>query len=114
MGLTLTRIFRYPIKSCRRNELQQAEVEPWGLAGDRRWMVVDDEGSLVTARERHRLLLASVQPNDRSLTLSAPGLPTITVKEPDGDLAPVRVWKSHLDAALAAPDAHAWFSELLG
>jgi len=51
VGLTLTRIFRYPIKSCRRNELQQAEVEPWGLAGDRRWMVVDDEGSLFP---RHR------------------------------------------------------------
>jgi len=114
VGLTLTRIFRYPIKSCRRNELQQAEVEPWGLAGDRRWMVVDDEGSLVTAREHPRLLLASVQPNDGSLTLSGAGRPTISVKEPAGDLAPVRVWKSHLDAALAAPDAHAWFSELLG
>jgi uncharacterized protein len=43
--VALSRIYRYPVKSCRRDEVQQAEVEPWGLAGDRRWMVVDEGGS---------------------------------------------------------------------
>jgi uncharacterized protein YcbX len=28
----------YPIKSSRAVSLDSADVEPWGLAGDRRWM----------------------------------------------------------------------------
>jgi MOSC domain-containing protein len=41
----LTQVRRYPVKSCRGEDLQMAEVEPWGLAGDRRFMLVDDTGS---------------------------------------------------------------------
>ena len=48
--VTLSGIYRYPVKSCRREQLQHAKAEPWGLAGDRRRMVVDAGGSCVTAR----------------------------------------------------------------
>ena len=41
---TLTDVYRYPVKS-RRGE--RGVVEPWGLAGDRRWMVVDAAGEPV-------------------------------------------------------------------
>jgi len=116
----LTHIYRYPVKSCRPDERQQAEVEPWGLAGDRRWMVVDEDGSVVTAREHPRLLQVSALLDGAGLSdggglrLSAPGGAELTVKAPDGDaLVLVRVWKSYLDAVLAGDDAHAWFSELL-
>ena len=51
MSLQLTDIWRYPVKSCRGERLTEAVVEPWGLAGDRRWMIVDDAGDPVTARE---------------------------------------------------------------
>ena len=39
-GLRLTRLRRYPVKSCRGEDLDSCVVEPWGLQGDRRWMVV--------------------------------------------------------------------------
>jgi uncharacterized protein len=107
----LTRIYRYPIKSCRRDERQSAEVEPWGLAGDRRWMVVDEHGVQVTAREESRLLLVTPEIDGSGLRLQAPGQPTLTVKVPDGSaLARVRISKSEVDAELAADDAHRWFS----
>jgi uncharacterized protein YcbX len=110
----LTRVYRYPIKSCRRDERQSAEVEPWGLAGDRRWMVVDGDGRQVTARKETRLLLVTVEIDGTALRLRAPGQPTLTVKIPDGsDLTPVHIWKSDLDAALPSADAHRWFSLLL-
>ena len=114
MALTLTGINRYPIKSCRRDEMQQAEVEPWGLSGDRRWMLVDDEGEVVTARERHQLLLVTPVLDGTALRLHAPGRPSLTVKVPDGELATVTIWKSRIDVMPAAPEAHAWFSELAG
>jgi|KBSSwiStaDraftv2_1062776.scaffolds.fasta_scaffold1972566_2 uncharacterized protein YcbX len=46
----------YPMKSMRGMEVAQAEVEPHGLAGDRRWAVVDENGDKVTARKRPELL----------------------------------------------------------
>lgn len=57
--LTLTGINRYPIKSCRGHAVADAVVEPWGLAGDRRWMLVDDDGGVVTARKYPQLLLVT-------------------------------------------------------
>src|SRR5262249_36336455 len=111
----LTRIYRYPIKSCRRDELQQAEVEPWGLAGDRRWMVVDTDNEVVTARESPQLLHVTPRVDGSGLRLTAPGRPDLIVKIPDGsDLAPVLIWHSRLDAALPSPDVHAWFSDVVG
>jgi uncharacterized protein YcbX len=115
MAIVLTGINRYPVKSCRREQMQHAEVEPWGLAGDRRWMLVDDDGWRVTAREHPRLVLVSALIDGTGLRLRTPGRNELTVKEPDAEeLASVRLARSTLDAALAAPEAHAWFSEHLG
>jgi hypothetical protein len=114
VAVTLASIYRYPVKSCRRDEMPQAEVEPWGLAGDRRWMLVDDDGALVTARERRRLLLVTPVLDGTALRLHAPGHPSLTVKVPEGELAQVSLWSSRLDAAPAVPEAHAWFSEVAG
>lgn len=115
MRVELTRIYRYPVKSCRRDELQQAEVEPWGLAGDRRWMVVDQGNEQITAREEPRLFLADPQIDGTGLLLRAPGQPALTVKAPDGsELTRVGVWGKVIEAAVAGEDAHRWFSLLLG
>jgi uncharacterized protein len=46
----VTALPRYPVKSCRGEQLSEAAVEPWGPAGDRRWMVVDEDGCCTTAR----------------------------------------------------------------
>lgn len=102
MAPQLTSIWRYPVKSCRGEELAAARVEPWGLAGDRRWMIVDAAGGQVTAREHPRLVLVTPRlGDDGHITLSSPDRPDLTVPVPSGsDLVPVRVWDSDL---LAAP-----------
>jgi len=112
--VTLSGIYRYPVKSCRREELLHAEVEPWGLAGDRRWMIVDAGGSRVTAREYAQLVLVDARLDGSGLWLRAPGRPELVVKAPDAELVSVDVHGNRLVATPAAPDAHAWFSELLG
>jgi hypothetical protein len=114
--MTLSALNRFPVKSCRGQALQQATVEPWGLAGDRRWQVVDDEGLCVTAREHPRMLLTTptLRP-DGGLELSGPDGPDLTVDVPvPHTLVPVRVHSSPLVAVLAAPEASAWFSKVLG
>ena len=115
MSLVLSDLYRYPVKSCRGQQLRDAAVEPWGLAGDRRWMVVDAGGEVVTARERRRLVLVTPHLRDGALLLTGPGRPDLTVPVPSGDeLIPVTVWDSKLLAAPAGPAADAWFSEVIG
>ena len=116
MALRITSIWRYPVKSCRGEELAAARVEPWGLAGDRRWMIVDAVGGQVTAREHPRLVLVTPSLNDGGhLTLTSPGLPDLAVPVPDGtELVPVSVWDSDLLAAPADDEAAAWLTGIVG
>src|SRR6516225_4916855 len=48
---TLASIHIYPLKGCRAIDLRESEVEPWGLAGDRRWLVVDSDFRFFSQRE---------------------------------------------------------------
>ncbi len=115
MPLTVTDLYRYPVKSCRGDQLAAASVEPWGLAGDRRWMIVDLGGEVVTARERPRLVLVTPLLTGGGLRLTGPDGPDLTVSVPAGDeLIPVTVWDSKLLAAPAGAAADAWFSRVTG
>ena len=115
MPLTVTDMFRYPVKSCRGERLAATPVEPWGLAGDRRWMIVDAYGEVVTAREHPRLVLVTPFPEDGGIRLTGPDGPDLTVRVPGGEeLIPVAVWQSKLLAAPAGAAADAWFSALTG
>ncbi|MGH3721689.1 MAG: MOSC domain-containing protein [Pseudonocardiaceae bacterium] len=115
MALTLTGVNRYPIKSCRGHPVETAVVEPWGLAGDRRWMLVDDTGLVVTARKHPPLVLVTPEPDADGLLVRAPGADPLLVPTPDGSvLTDVRVFASELVAAPASDEAHAWFSKVIG
>jgi uncharacterized protein len=113
--LTVTDLYRYPVKSCRGDQLAAGTVEPWGLAGDRRWMIVDLGGEVVTAREHPRLVLVTPFLTGGGIRLTGPDGPDLTVTAPPGDeLIPVTVWQSKLLAAPAGAAADAWFSRVTG
>lgn len=113
MTLRLTSAHRYPVKSCRGESLDAAAVEPWGLAGDRRWMVVDPDGAFVTAREARRLLTVVPGITATGLHLSAPGAGSVEVPTPNpADQQPVKIWRSRLTAATTDAGS-AWLSDLL-
>jgi MOSC domain-containing protein len=114
----LASIHVYPLKAARAVDLDQSLVEPWGLAGDRRWLLVDDTGRFVSQREEPAMARVVVRAGHRSLTASAPGLPAIRIPAPcqegGAELVRVTVWSSALLAAAAGPAADLWFSEYLG
>ncbi len=102
----------YPIKGCYRVELDRAQVEPWGLAGDRRWLVVDPEtGVAITQRELKHLFRIRPTPTERGLNLRAEGLPDLAVASPVvADLVDVVVFRFTGPASLAGAEADNWLS----
>jgi uncharacterized protein YcbX len=113
--MRLASIHTYPVKGCRRVDHGDAVVEPWGLAGDRRWLVVEPDGKFVTQRAEPRLAL--VVPGVRAgggLVLRTPGMPDLDVAAPaDGAVMPVRIWRDTVDAAPASDTAGDWLSAVL-
>ncbi|MGC3000866.1 MOSC domain-containing protein [Streptomyces sp. G35A] len=107
----------HPVKAFRSLALREVAVEPWGPAGDRRWMLIDDGGKVVTQRQQPRLALAAAEllPGG-GLRLSAPGAEPVTVSVPrPGRTVPVTIFGSEVEAVPAEDDAvHAWCSAYLG
>ncbi|WP_444950138.1 MOSC domain-containing protein [Micromonospora ureilytica] len=116
--MRLTSIHTYPVKGCHRLDHDGAFVHPWGLAGDRRWMVVDADGVGVTQRDTTRLvgLRASVRPG--GLSLRTDGQPDLDVPEPaGGEPVAVRTFRNRTFPVPALPAGQAaddWLGALLG
>ncbi|WP_175409646.1 MOSC domain-containing protein [Streptomyces sp. TRM64462] len=100
----------HPVKSLGGSSPAQAVVEPWGLAGDRRWMLVDTAGKAVTQRQYARLALASADPlpgPGGGLRVSAPGREPLTVAVPDPGrgTVPVDIFGTKVEAVPAGTGA---------
>ena len=109
----------YPVKSCHRVDLDAAELEPWGLAGDRRWLITDLEGQQRTQRALPRMALIRASYGEEGrLRLHAPGMPELEVRPPKrgegAEEASVSVWSFTGPAARAGLAADAWLSTFLG
>jgi len=90
-------------------------VEPWGLAGDRRWMLIDETGVALTARKSPGLLLVVPEVAETGLLLTAPNALPLHVAVPQaGPMVRVDVGGSAFPAMLAEVEAGAWFSRVLG
>jgi uncharacterized protein YcbX len=112
--MRITSLHTYPVKGCHRIDHDVARVEPWGLAGDRRWLMVDADGVGITQRIAPRLTQLRVRPRPGGLELTAPGMPDLSVDEPaDGPKEFVRVFSSHLATPGRIAET-AWTSEFLG
>jgi uncharacterized protein YcbX len=112
----VTELNIYPLKSGGQLPLDSARVEPRGLQGDRRYMLVDEAGRFLTQRRYPRMALIQLRRTEQGFRLHAPGsadleLPTALVI--DAQRA-VTVWQSELDASLADDALNDWFSAFMG
>ena len=113
--MKLSDLYLYPIKSCAPLALETARVESRGLAGDRRWMIVDGDGRFITGRQFPELTLLHAQPSADGLTLDAPGMPTLAIPFPaPSEHSVVEIWKKPVGATFASDEAAAWLGRYLG
>jgi uncharacterized protein YcbX len=116
--LFLSGLHLYPVKSLRGCAVMTAEVDAFGLAGDRRFLVVDPTGRFLTQRSLPRMALINTRLEAAHLVLSAPGLPDLQVprsSDPSSPLRRVTVWKHEgLAAEDCGQEAAAWLTGFLG
>jgi uncharacterized protein YcbX len=114
--MRLAEIRIYPVKSLRGDAHASAVVEPRGLAGDRRWLVVDEADRFLTQRELPHMATVAARNEPGGLALTAPGRPPIFVPIPPADATPrlVTIWRDTVDAVVAGPEAERWLTGALG
>ncbi|MEN9903961.1 MAG: hypothetical protein RLZZ555_526 [Pseudomonadota bacterium] len=116
LPLQIEQLWIYPVKSCAGIRLQQAELEPAGLAWDRTWMVVDADGVFVSQRDLPRMALIQPQLQASQLELNAPGMLPLHLGlevDPEWQRVPVEVWDDPLLAWDMGDAAAQWFSGFL-
>ena len=116
--MVLRGIHVYPVKSLGGCAVAEAEVDALGLAGDRRFLVVDPAGRFLTQRAHPRMALIATRLDAATLTLSAVGPGSVAIpraSDPAASLVPVTVWKSEgLLAEDCGDAAAAWLGRFLG
>ena len=113
--LVLAGITVYPLKSGGGIDLDASDVEPCGLHGDRRWMVIDADGVCVTARERPQLVRMQARMTGAGLRLKMDGRAPLAVRNPDAasPTARVWIWGQACSALDAGDDTARWMSDAL-
>ncbi|KAA9132597.1 MOSC domain-containing protein [Marinihelvus fidelis] len=116
MKIEVSALHVYPVKSLPGISLQSARLEPTGLAGDRQWMVVDDNGRFVSQRNTPAMALMGCELGDNQLVLHAPDHPPLALPlEPStGQHAAISVWRDKWQALDAGDDAARWISGAIG
>lgn len=118
--MILAAIHIYPVKGLHGISVPAATVEPCGLQGDRRWMVVDPAGRYLTQRDLPGMASILATPAaegamDGAIVLTADGADPMHVSVPTAiSPAPVVVWRDRVPARSAGGDAAAWLTSALG
>jgi uncharacterized protein YcbX len=117
--LILTALHVYPLKSAGSISPSEWEVDGFGLEHDRRWMVVDTAGRMISQRTHPRLAprLALVRPGvgDGALRLEAEGMPALELplRPPPVVTTTSIVWDDRCQATWVGEPAARWFSDFL-
>lgn len=109
---TLSQLAIYPIKSTAQIQLNSASMSRFGLDMDRRWMLIDQNGIMLTQRKHARMCLIQCSLSDGQLTVKAPEMQPLTV-ETSTTPTTATVWEDTCNAFDCGDTAAKWFSDFL-
>ncbi len=112
--MVLSELHIYPVKSLKGIALGSAVVEQRGLQFDRRWMLVDAEGTFMTQREFPAMAAIETSVGGGKLRVSKGDTLDIPYVPDSGERVPVTIWRDVDVPALAYNGVVSeWFSEKL-
>lgn len=126
--IRLVGLHLYPLKGARGILLERWPVDRRGLRFDRRWMLVDGDGTFLSQRTLPRLSLVRPGLEDgpgvvrtegdlpRSLSLEAPGMEALSLPlaPAAGEELPAEIWRDRVGVLAPSPEADDWFTRFLG
>lgn len=101
-----------PLKSGALSSVAEAVCGERGFVGDREWMVVDADSKFLTQRNTPLLGLLRAEPFGDTLRLTFEGESVEALAT--GEVGPVRVWSSEVEAQYTQPEVDRWLSGVLG
>jgi uncharacterized protein YcbX len=113
--ITLSALYTYPIKSCGRLSHSEIALDARGPVWDRRWMVTDGDGKVITQRELPALALVQPRFENGNLAITAPNMPEmcIPLQREAGEIWRVEVWDDICAAWDEGEELADWFSDYL-
>jgi len=113
MQLQLGQLWHYPLKSAQGISLPSAIVYAHGLEQDRRWLLVDRQGQMLTQRQQQRLGGLQVETAATTLVLTWAGQ-SVTAQALCDQLETVQVWADRMPAHPVADSVNQQLSAWLG
>ncbi|XP_059944635.1 mitochondrial amidoxime reducing component 2 [Mesoplodon densirostris] len=117
---TVAELWIYPVKSCKGVSVKAAECTALGLRSghlrDRFWLVIKEDGHMVTARQEPRLVLVSTTYEDDCLILRAPGMDQLvlpTKLHSSNKIHDCRVFGLDIQGRDCGDEAALWFTNFL-
>lgn len=105
----------HPVKALHGSTREQVGIEPWGVAGDRLWMVVDSAGTFVTQRKFPAMAPIAATDGPDGLVLSSGGKQLVVpLPGPDAATLDVRIWRDTVRVTSGGTAAAAWLSAIIG
>lgn len=114
---TVHSLFIYPVKGCAAVELDASAVTATGLAHDREFMLVDEDGGFLSQRKARGMAVLRPRVFDAGarLAVSAPGQPELVHEtRVDGPRRPVTVHLWQGEGCDQGDEAAEWFSRAMG
>ncbi|XP_043913716.1 mitochondrial amidoxime reducing component 2-like [Protopterus annectens] len=117
---TVSKLFIYPVKSCRGVSVAEAQCTKLGLSQgeikDRHWIVIKEDGHQVTGRQEPRLVLLTASCKDGHLFLNAPDMPEMIIPTKLPKSNPVkncRVWGADIHGRDCGDEVSKWITTFL-
>ncbi|MCJ8169004.1 MOSC domain-containing protein [Atopomonas sediminilitoris] len=112
--ISLSALYQFPVKSMAGQSLPSARLDALGLAGDRRWMLVEpDTGKFITQRQVASMgLLSARLDQQNSLLLHDAQGQSLVIEQPNAQALErhVQVWGDTVAALDAGDESAQWLS----
>ncbi len=115
LGLRISGLYRYPVKSMAGEALPQVNVDALGLSGDRRWMLTDAEGRFLSQRDLPRMATVHARLLDNGVLQLDYRLVRLRISPQDfsASTTDCRIWKDTVPAHPARPSINKILSQWL-
>jgi uncharacterized protein len=113
--MLVSELYVYPIKGCGAVALDAANIDEYGFKGDRRYMVVDDQGVFMSQRKHPEMCRIQTTLSGGFLTVTYNGVLDMVIEPSmETNYIPVQIWDDEVMATDMGEAASLWFSQALG